>query len=72
MNYQFRERMAIVHTPNRRDMDKKPLSDQIEFDSSWTITIPRDSDVVLRNACRDLEDYFFASMGFSRMFTPLI
>ena len=65
LNYQFRQRMAIVHTPNRRDMDKKPLADQIEFDSSWTITIPRDSDVVLRNACRDLEDYFFASMGIS-------
>ena len=56
LNYQFRQRMAIVHTPNRRDPAKKPTANQIEIDSTWTITIPRDADVVLKNACRDLED----------------
>ena len=65
LNYQFRQRMAIVHTPNRRDPAKKPTANQIEIDSSWTITIPRDADIVLKNACRDLEDYFFTSMGVS-------
>ena len=65
LNYQFRERLAIVHKPDRRDPAKKPTANQIEFDSSWTITIPRDADVILRNACRDLEDYFSESMGLS-------
>ena len=65
LNYQFRQRMAIVHIPNRRDPAKKPTENQIEIDSTWTITIPRDADVVLKNACRDLEDYFFTSMGVS-------
>ena len=65
LNYQFRQRLSIVHAPNRRDPDKKPTENQILFDSSWTITIPRDADAVLRNACRDLEEYFSASMGIS-------
>ena len=65
LNYQFRQRLSIVHAPNRRDFDKQPTENQIAFDSSWTITIPRDADVVLRNACRDLEDYFSSSMGIS-------
>ncbi|MBO5938459.1 MAG: hypothetical protein J6Q82_03055 [Clostridia bacterium] len=65
LNYQFRQRLSIVHKPNRRDPEKKPTDNQIEFDSSWTITLPRDADVVLKNACRDLEDYFSASMGIS-------
>jgi len=65
LNYQFRERLTIVHKPDRRDPAKKPTANQIEFDSSWTITIPRNADVILRNACRDLEDYFSESMGIS-------
>ncbi len=65
LNYQFRQRLAIVHAAGRRDYEKKPTENQIEFNSSWTITMPRDADVVLRNACRDLEDYFSESMGIS-------
>ena len=65
LNYQFRERLAIVHAPNRRDPAKRPTEHQIEIDSSWTITIPRDADTILKNACRDLEDYFSESMGVS-------
>ena len=64
-NYQFRERMMVVHKKNRRDLDRKKADNQIEIDSTWTITIPRDYDRVIEKSCRDLEDYFFTSMGVS-------
>ena len=64
-NYQFRERMMVVHKKNRRDYDRKKADNQIEIDSTWTITIPRDYDRVIEKSCRDLEDYFFTSMKVS-------
>lgn len=64
-NYQFRERMMVVHKKDRRDPDRKKAENEIEIDSSWTITIPRDYDRVTEKSCRDLEDYFFTSMGVS-------
>ena len=63
VNYQFRESMAQTHNPDRRDYNKVIGGDQIIVDSSWTITIPRNADAVLMNAARDLEDFFFTSMG---------
>ena len=65
LNYQFRRDLARVHKRNRRDTDKKVLPSQVELDSSWVITVPRGSDVVLQNAARDLEDYLFVSMNVS-------
>ena len=65
INYQFRERMSEVHKPNRRDFSKKLCDGQIEIDDSWSITIPDNADIVIKNAARDLEDYFFVSMGIS-------
>ena len=65
INYQFRQRFSIVHQPNRRDYEKKAAENQTEVDGSWCITVPVDADVVLMNAARDLEDYFFTSMGIS-------
>ena len=62
LNYQFRQDLAQVHKPDRRDMEKKVKSGQVEIDSSWTIAVPRDCDIVMQNAARDLEDYFFTSM----------
>ena len=65
INYQFRERMTEVHKPNRRDFSKTLCDAQIEIDDSWTIIIQDDADKVIKNAARDLEDYFFVSMGIS-------
>jgi len=65
LNYQFRQEMAQVHKPDRRAPDKKVSDGQIEIDRTWTITVPRDADAVMMNAARDLEDYFFTSMGVS-------
>ena len=64
-NYQFRERMAVVHRTDRRDFDKKCPNGFVEVSGDWCITIPKDADIVMTNAARDLEDYFFTSMGIS-------
>ena len=64
-NYPFRERMAVVHRTDRRDFDKKCPNGFIEVTSDWCIAVPKDADVVMMNAARDLEDYFFTSMKIS-------
>ena len=62
-NYQFRKEMAQTHKPDRRDYRKIANTEQTVIDGSWMITVPRNADTVLMNAARDLEDYFFTSMG---------
>jgi len=46
-------------------MDKKCPEGFIEVTGDWCITVPKDADVILMNAARDLEDYFFTSMKIS-------
>ena len=46
-NYQFRERMAVVHKTDRRDFDKKCPEGFVEVTSDWCIAIPKDADVVM-------------------------
>ena len=65
INYQFRQRFSIVHRTDRRDMEKKCPDGSIEVNRGWCITVPDDADVVMMNAARDLEDYFFTSMQIS-------
>ncbi|MBR2431529.1 MAG: hypothetical protein IKB23_01305, partial [Clostridia bacterium] len=65
INYQFRERFSVVHEPHRRDTSKEARNDQTAIDGDWYITVPRECDKVIMNAARDLEDYFFTSMGIS-------
>ena len=67
INSQFRERFSIVHQKDRRDHYLTCPAGYIEIESDWCITIPADADKVLINAARDLEDYFFTSMGISPM-----
>ena len=62
INYGFRQRMTVVHKPNRYDPAKRPVSGQIVVTSDWCIVYPPDADKVLMNAVRDLEDYFSVSM----------
>ena len=65
INYQFRQRFSVVHQPGRRDMDKRCPEGFVEVNSDWCITVPENADIVLMNAARDLEDYFFTSMKIS-------
>ncbi len=65
INYEFRKRYSIVHRDDRRDYAKVCPEGQVEVTSDWCITLPDAAKAVLRNAARDLEDYFFVSMGIS-------
>ena len=65
INYEFRKRYSIVHRDDRRDYTKVCPAGQVEVTSDWCITLPDNASPVLRNAARDLEDYFFVSMGLS-------
>jgi len=65
INYQFRQRLSVVHEPRRRAPLASLKAGEIEIGSDWLITVPRDADAVLMNAARDLVDYFFVSMELS-------
>ena len=65
INYEFRQRFSIVHRPDRRDFEKKCPEGFTEVNGEWCISVPKNADVVLMNAARDLEDYFFTSMKIS-------
>ena len=62
-NYQFRQRLLQVHTPNRKMPYAQLKEGQIEILECWSIYIPHKDDPVLYRAARDLEDYFAVSMG---------
>lgn len=65
INYQFRQRYSVVHTPKRRSPEAHLKVGEVEIDSSWIVTVPSNADAVLMNAARDLVDYFFVSMELS-------
>ncbi len=59
--YAFRKRLSEVHQKNRR-VQKWLETGQIEITSEWKIVVPSKNDFLIRCG-RDLEDYFFVSMG---------
>ena len=65
INYQFRERLSVVHRPGRRDPAVTPEAGEAVLSDGLVITLPEAADAVLTNAARDLEDYLFVSMGVS-------
>ncbi|HOJ10823.1 MAG TPA: hypothetical protein PK733_09545, partial [Clostridiales bacterium] len=64
-NYEFRKRLLEVHKQDRRDYNIVPQQDEIVVDDTWDIAIPDNADRVILNAAKDLQDYFFTSMGVS-------
>jgi len=68
LNYEFRKRMLEVHTKNRRMPGKKPGANQVEITDEWQIAVTDQNEFLIDRA-RDLEDYFFKSMGVQVRFT---
>ena len=66
--YAFRERLATVHEPNRRDLSLKPSSNEFAFRDGAVIAVPVDADEVLTLAAKDFCDYLDVSMGVSVRF----
>ena len=64
-NYDFRKRLLDVHKPNRRDHNIIAQDGEIEIDETWEIIVPEKADRVILIAAKDLQDYFFTSMGVS-------
>lgn len=62
-NYQFRQDLLRVHTPDRRMEWARPQDSDVFVDNSWQIVLPQGYDRVLYTAARDLQDYFARSMG---------
>ncbi|NLC68288.1 MAG: hypothetical protein GX754_05780 [Clostridiaceae bacterium] len=64
-NYEFRKRLLEVHKPNIRNYEVLAREDEIEITGDWEILIPENAGRVILTAARDLQDYFFTSMGLS-------
>lgn len=64
-NYDFRRRLLKVHKPRRRNPDLTVSPDELEITSDFSITMPKDASDCMVTAAKDLQDYFFESMGLS-------
>lgn len=63
INYQFRERLSVVHQPGRRNPEKVLAAGEMEVTDRFSIVLDAAADIVTVNAARDLEDYFYTSMN---------
>ena len=61
LNYEFKKRLGEVHKKNRR-IDRPLAEGEIEVTAAWTVVVPADN-AFLQRVGRDLQDYFFTSMG---------
>jgi hypothetical protein len=64
-NFQFRQRLNTVHLSDRRDPQAQPKADEIVIGDGWRISLPADASEYLTGVAKDLQDYFFTSMGVS-------
>ncbi len=63
--YAFRRRLAEVHRPGRCVPGLAPTSAEVVVRQGWELIVPPDASGHLLHAARDLQDYFFVSMGVS-------
>jgi hypothetical protein len=61
--YEFRRRLEIVHRPDRRDPMARPTGDEFLAGEGWSIVVGADAAPLVVNVAKDLQDYFFESMG---------
>ena len=61
-NYEFRQRIDIVHHKNMCDSKVPQAADEILIDKSWCITCPAESCAAVVETAKDLQDYFQTSM----------
>lgn len=63
--YEFRKSMNNVHQPDRRDYSIKAGKNEISIGNGWEILIDKNASEVIIKVAKDLQDYFFTSMGVS-------
>ena len=62
-NYQFRDRLRQVHKPGRKNPAIYTGITGVVVDDTWQIVYSDDASIVVRNAVRDLQEYFEISMA---------
>ena len=61
-HYEFRKKLMNIHKPDRVNDAVWKKIEGLVVDDSWTIRIPHDAGVILKNAAKDLQKYFAVSM----------
>ena len=64
-NFQFRQRLNVVHRDDRRDPAQQPEAQETVIEDGWTIIIAPEASRYLVQVAQDLQDYLFTSMGVS-------
>jgi hypothetical protein len=64
-NYEFRKLLREVHIPSRRDLAIKAAANEITIQNSWSIVWDNQASSLIAATAKDLQDYFFTSMGIS-------
>ena len=64
-NYEFLNRMRVVHKPDRRDASAVKTEQELALDSSWKIVIPENASEMVKMAASDFQDYLLKSMDLS-------
>ncbi len=67
LNYAFRQRLDVIHRPNRPDPDLQPTAEETAITDGWRIVVPDDASRYLLGVAADLQDYLFTSMGVSTL-----
>ncbi|MBO9605092.1 MAG: hypothetical protein J7639_04045 [Paenibacillaceae bacterium] len=63
--YGFRKRLDEVHKPDRRDPAAQVLPGELEITEAWRIVTGVGAGELLQHTAKDLQDYFYVSMGVS-------
>ncbi|MEF3304055.1 hypothetical protein [Paenibacillus sp. GYB003] len=62
-NYEFRNRLDVVHRPNRRDPSLRPEAGECPIDEGWQIVIADGAGPHLVHVAKDLQHYLLDSMN---------
>lgn len=62
-HYEFREKLMKIHKPNRINDAVWTKIDGIHIEDGWTILLPENSGIILKNAAEDLKEYLRISMN---------
>lgn len=66
-NFQFRERLNVVHRSDRRDPAAQPAPGETAIADGWRLVVSPTASDYLLGVAKDLQDYLFTSMGVSTL-----
>ncbi|MGD9496454.1 MAG: hypothetical protein AB7Y46_09095 [Armatimonadota bacterium] len=69
-NFQFRQRLNIVHRSDRRDPEATARAGETSIQRGWRIVVGAGASEYLIGVAQDLQDYLLTSMGVPTLLTP--